>query len=76
MSEITPDGFRVRAEIHFARGNYLSAMQNYLECLIAATNYFNKPWNSSGQVSDVIKLFFVVIDEDAKLVFFGQVKLE
>lgn len=50
MSEITSDGFRVRAEIHFARGNFLSAMQNYLECLIVTTNYFQKPWSNNGQM--------------------------
>ena len=50
MSEITSDGFRVRAEIHFARGNFLSAMQSYLECLIVNTNYFQKPWSSNGQM--------------------------
>jgi lipoprotein NlpI len=27
MTESTTDGYRVRAEIHFARGNFLAAMQ-------------------------------------------------
>ena len=50
MTDNTASGLRVRAEIHFARADYLSAMQNYLECLIVTTNYFHKPWNSSGQM--------------------------
>ena len=50
MTESTTDGFRVRAEIHFARANYLAAMQNYLEVLILSTNYFSKPWLNNGQM--------------------------
>ena len=50
VREITSDGFRVRAEIHFARGNFLSAMQNYLVCLIVTTSYFQKPWSNYGLI--------------------------
>ena len=37
---------RIQGEIHYAQGNYLAAMQNFITALIVSTQFFLKPWSN------------------------------
>ena len=43
---------RIQGEIHYAQGNYLAAMQNFITALIVSTQYFLKPWNNLPAIGD------------------------
>ena len=42
---------RIQGEVHFAQGNYLAALQGFVQTLIVSTQFFSKPWtNSLGSI--------------------------
>ena len=44
---------RIQGEVHFAQGNYLAALQDFVQTLIVSTQFFTKPWtNSIGPPSE------------------------
>lgn len=43
---------RIQGEVHFAQGNYLAAMQNFIKALSVSSHFFQKPWNHMQSLSD------------------------
>jgi len=43
---------RIQGEIHYAQGNYLAAMQNFITALIVSTQFFLKPWSNMQALTD------------------------
>ena len=37
----------IQGEVHFAQGNYLAALKDFVQTLIVSTQYFTKPWTNS-----------------------------
>lgn len=38
---------RIQGEVHYAQGNYLAALQGFVQTLIVSTQFFSKPWSNT-----------------------------